>query len=160
MGSLATILKYAKYIPLLLDLVAFIREAEKAFRGADTGSKKLEVVRLKLTDLVTTLEVSGVLTAKLADAIRGGAGAIISIIVQLMNAEQGGVDDGDGDNVGGGPKPSGKYLMIFNTMPDLIGYKAGDEIWRKGDEDKWMATQKGVGVGRPRDPWHVVHVVG
>lgn len=149
MGNLALILKYAKYIPLLLDLITFIREAEKAFRGADTGPKKLAVVSEALSDMVTSLETAGVIPAKLAKVIRDGATVIVSLIVQLMNAEQGGVDDGEDDSAGApSPQAGPRYLVKFDgpvpTNDELKarGYKIGDKVAGRDENSPWMIVRK------------------
>lgn len=148
--------KYAKYLIYLPALFQLIERAQKEYPKHGAGALKLAWVTKEFTALIDWSEGAGIIPDELAKALRDGTAQIVTAIVEVIKAA-GGFDEPD-DNTGT-PKPSGKYLVIFPSMPDTSNYSSGDEIWKKGDEDKWMATQKGVGIGRPKAPWTVVLTV-
>lgn len=84
-------LKYLQYVPLVIQLIGFIQSAQKTYREAGSGAQKLAWVSTKFSELVSQFEMSGLLTPKLAQALRDGASAIISVIVQFMKAADGDV---------------------------------------------------------------------
>lgn len=87
-------LRYLQYIPLAIQLVSFIRAAQGAFKDSGSNEQKLKWVAEQFSALVTQFELSGVLQPKLANALRNGSEALISIIVQFMNATDGEVAPG------------------------------------------------------------------
>ena len=86
-------IKYLQYVPVLINLFGFIKEAEQQYQGAGNGAQKLQFVSDKFGELVTRIEteIPGVVTPKLGQALREGVAAIVSVIVQIMNAVAGGV---------------------------------------------------------------------
>jgi hypothetical protein len=82
---------YLKFIPLLVQLIGFIRQAQTEFTGADSGPQKMQWVVSQLVGLVSSFAGAGVISQKLADTITAKAEAIIEVIVQLFKAVHGAV---------------------------------------------------------------------
>mgnify|MGYP003423070581 CR=1 FL=1 len=149
-GQLARYGKYLKFLPLLFTVVAFVKEAERKFREANSGAKKLAWASEQFDALVELLESSGIIPAKLAEALRDGADKIITVIVQIMNATGGIEDDGD-DDQNAGKKPDGvPYLKKFPppvaSNHDLLvvhGFAAGSQVCAESENSEWMVVPKG-----------------
>ena len=84
-------LKYLQYVPIVIGLINFIKEAQREYEGTGTNAQKLQYVAGKFEALVAMMQTAGVIPEKLAVTLKTGAEVIISTIVQLMNAAEGGV---------------------------------------------------------------------
>ena len=78
--------QYLRFIPLLAQLIAFIRKAESTFKSPGSGQQKLAAVVGEFTPVVQTAAALGLIPQKLADEFVNGAPALISIIVQIFNS--------------------------------------------------------------------------
>ena len=78
------VVKYIQYIPLLVQLIQLIREAETLFTNTGSGEEKRAAVKAKFIEIVTSFQAAGLLNQTIADALRNGIDAVITIIVQIM----------------------------------------------------------------------------
>ena len=147
---------YLKYAPFLITLIGLVKEAERKFREAKSGAQKLAWAREQFATIVDAFESAGLVDADLANALRDGAEAFITAIVQLMNAVQGGVDGGEGDDGKLPPADLGKYGVHLTEHPKAVDYPNGGKVYQYGDEQKWTVEQLGAGIGKPMAPWHEV----
>lgn len=83
--------RYFRYLSILVSLVEFIQQAQGEFPEKGSGSSRLQWVKEHFLLLVDLAATTGLLKPQLADALRAGAEAIITIVVQLMKATDGGV---------------------------------------------------------------------
>lgn len=77
----------AKLLPLIAifdDLMNFIKDAQATFSGTGSNEQKLQHVVDQFVPIVKEAESDGLIGAQLADAITGGAAAIVSAAVQVM----------------------------------------------------------------------------
>ena len=86
-------LNYLRFIPLLSELITFIREAEATYKAPGSGTSKFNAVVTRFTTLVEDFGVANLIPAKLETALVTGIPAIVEIVVQLMKAGNGGKID-------------------------------------------------------------------
>ncbi len=77
---------YIKFLPVLMQLIGFIRNAERTFTSPGSGAQKLTAVVAEFTPIVQSAAALGLIPQKLADEFVNGAPALISIIVQVFNS--------------------------------------------------------------------------
>lgn len=158
-------LKYLQYIPLLAQLITFIRTAESSFRGAGSGAKKAQWVADQFSMLVTAAESVGLLSKGSAKSLRDGAGAIITAIVEAMKDAQGGVPalpvpDAGGSQPDIAPAPSRSFSIgdVLTTQPNFtLDIRPGEDVYQHGEDSQWTVRQRGINVGpKLLEPWRVV----
>ena len=81
-------LKYLQYIPLMLQLIQFIREAQTLFEDSQNPEKHAKV-RAKFIEMVDSFQSFGLLNPKVAESLKTGIDALITILVQIMKAAGG-----------------------------------------------------------------------
>lgn len=126
-------LKYMTYIPFLIQLVQFIKDAQAKWQNPGSGQQKLTYVIQQFVPLVEQARAVGLVNGKLADAIISGAGPVISIIVQLMNVTGTMPEHGGTGTQPSTPPPTTAarfdYLTTLTSQPSNDDMKQGDEVW-------------------------------
>jgi len=84
-------LAYLQFLPLLVKLIGFIRSAEATFKTPGDGATKLAAVIGQFSEVVQAAASAKLIPQRLADEFVNGAPALISIIVQILNAVHGSV---------------------------------------------------------------------
>ena len=146
MGNILRYLAYLQFLPLLVQLVAFVREAEGKFRGPGSGASKSQWVRDQFAALVATANGVGLISSGLAASLIAGAGAVIDIVVAMFNAS-GGVPLPEP-----APVPDPEPVVIYgqrnpfrgrlSTLPNNDGLKAfgakvGDVLGTLNEDPYW-----------------------
>jgi hypothetical protein len=161
-NAFALILKYGKYLmylPLLAQLVTFIRTAQARYKEAGSGAEKAQWVQREFSALVDTAAGVGLIGADFAKALREGSLHLITIIVQGMKDAQGTVpplDEGDSSTPVASAFP---YEKVLETDPDRSLLKSGDRVYQFGDELRWIVRQAGVGIGALPAGWKLIETV-
>jgi hypothetical protein len=83
--------KYLQYLPLLIKLVNFVREAQAQFRGPGAGTAKMQWVVTNFSSVIEAAASAGLIEQKLAQTITAAAPQLVEVIVQLLKAVHGSV---------------------------------------------------------------------
>jgi len=162
-NAFALILKYGQYLkflPLLVALVRFIREAQQKFRDAATGADKAAWVQSQFSMLVDLCVSVGLIGEDFAKTLRDGSLQIISMFVQGIKEVHGTVPPLEGDPTSAPASATGfRYEKVMDTEPDRSLLKTGDTIAQHGTDQRWIVRQGGVGIGALPAPWHVIETI-
>jgi len=83
------VFQYLKFIPLLTQLITFVRQAQEEIRGSDSGVVKFQWVTAHFSDQVKAFESAGLIKSDLAAAILAATGQLVELVVQIMKAVHG-----------------------------------------------------------------------
>lgn len=78
--------EYLKYLPFLIQLITFIRDAEKNYPTKGSGAEKLAYVTGEFTPVIKAAAGAGLINQRVADEIVKDVPAIVSLVVQLLNS--------------------------------------------------------------------------
>lgn len=123
MGQILRYLAYLQFLPLLAQLVSFVREAEAKFKAPGSGASKSAWVRDQFTVLVNTARATGLISQAIGASLIAGATAVINIVVAVFNAS-GGVPAPDAPPVDP-PAAAPPSADIYNKN---VGYEDESEI--------------------------------
>ena len=148
MNNILRYLAYLQFLPLLVQLVAFVREAEGKFRGPGSGASKSQWVRDQFAALVATANGVGLISSGLAASLIAGAGAVIDIVVAMFNASGGvplpepaPVPDSEPIGIYGHRNPfTGRISTIPNdeALKESFGVLSGDVLGTLYDGPHWF----------------------
>jgi hypothetical protein len=162
-NAFALILKYGQYLkflPLLVGIVRFVRDAERKFREAGSGADKARWVQSQLFAILDLAESVGLIGADFARSVREGSAHLIKMFVEGIKDVQGAVPPLEGDAPSSTPAVSAfPYEKIVEADPDRSLLKSRDKIYQFGDESRWIVRQGGVGIGALPEGWKLIETV-
>lgn len=173
MGQFMQFVKYAMYIPLLVQLIASIRAAQATWKGAGTGEQKARWVADQFSVIVGMLQSVGLIGKQAAEALRGSSLAIITAVVQVMKDVQGEVPPleggamrvGTSDATGGGgsTQDTGERSFdideILTTKPADSDIRSGEDVYQHGEDAQWVVRRHDSASPALVNPWRLVRTV-